>query len=587
MPAFEGAREAVHRLRHWGEAGNAALAAGLCALFGALVLRPWRGALDVPYAYDGDVNEYHAAIKGILDHGWIWHNANLGAPGQQQSFDYPLLGGDPLNVLVLKFLGLFSSDSATVMNVFFLLTFPAIGLAAYLVLRRLTLSVPIAIACSILYALLPYHFVRGEYHLMLSAYYAVPLGAYLVLAVLADRPLFAGRRAALGTVALCAVIAFASASYYYSVFTVVLVAGGAALRALATRNWRPLAPAGGVVAVMLALSLLTLLPSFVYWAGHGTNQGVGHREAWESELYGLKFTQLVLPIEHHRIGALAHARETYDNKFPRTEASTSTALGIVASAGFLFLLALCLVQLVSPGRRLATALYGNVATATLIALLFAWAGGLGFAVAVVEPQIRSWNRLSIFIGFFALLAVGLGLDRALVALRPRRAGAALGAALVFGVLAIGALDQTSGAYEPAYAAVAADYRSDGDFVGAIEAQLPSGAMIFQLPHRSFPEAPPLIRMADYDLFRGYLHSHDVRWSYSIVKGRGDDWSASFAREPIQQMVRDVRAAGFAGIYLDRFGYQDGGASIDTELRKAVGRTPIASPDERLFFYRLS
>jgi hypothetical protein len=576
----------MHRLRRWEETGNAALAAALCLLFGALVLRPWRGSLDVPYAYDGDANEYHAAVKGILDHGWFWHNANLGAPGQQQSFDYPLMGGDPLNVLVLKFLGLFSSDAAVVMNVFFLLSFPAIGLAAYLVLRRLTLSVPVAIVCSILYALLPYHFVRGEYHLLLSAYYAVPLGAYLVLSVLADKPLFAGRRAALGTVALCAVIAFASASYYYSVFTVVLVAAGAALRALATRNWRLLAPAGGVVAVILALSLLTLLPSFVYWAGHGTNQAVGHRSAYESDLYGLKFAQLVLPIEQHRIGAFAHARKTYDDWFPRTEAGTSTALGIVATAGFLFLLGLCLVQLVSPGRRLATALYGNAAIAVLLSLLFAWAGGLALFVAAVEPQIRSWNRLSIFIGFFGLLAVGLGLDRALVALRPRRGGAALGAALVFGVLAIGVLDQTSRTYEPAYAAVATDYRSDADFVRAIEAQLPAGAMVFQLPHRPFPEAPPLLRMADYDLFRGYLHSHDLRWSYGIIKGRGDDWSASVAREPVPQMVRDVRAAGFAGIYLDRFGYQDGGAAIDPELRKATGATPIASSDERLFFYRL-
>ena len=82
-------------------------------------------------------------------------------------------------------------------NVFFLLTFPLVGLAAYLVLRRLTLSPNVAIVCSILYALLPYHFLRGEGHLLLSAYYAVPLGAWLVLSVLADRPLFGTRRAAL------------------------------------------------------------------------------------------------------------------------------------------------------------------------------------------------------------------------------------------------------------------------------------------------------------------------------------------------------------------------------------------------------
>ena len=52
------------------------------------------------------------------------------------------------------------------------------------------------------------------------------------------------------------------------------------------------------------------------------------------------------------------------------------------------------------------------------------------------------------------------------------------------------------------------------------------------------------------------------------------------------MVSDVKAAGFAGIYLDRFGYQDGGAAIDKQLVAATGSTPLKSPDQRLFFYRL-
>ena len=54
-------------------------------------------------------------------------------------------------------------------------------------------------------------------------------------------------------------------------------------------------------------------------------------------------------------------------------------------------------------------------------------------------------------------------------------------------------------------------------------------MIFQMPYRPFPEAPALGAIADYDLFRGYLHSDDLRWSYGIVKGRGEDWSALVSR----------------------------------------------------------
>jgi hypothetical protein len=582
MSAAARPRKAVP-LRRWSEAGNAALCAALCFLFGALVLQPWRGSLGVPYLYRGDSTLYQASVKGVLDHGWYWHNSSLGAPRDAQLFDFPTLGGDPLNVLVFKLLGLFTSDSAVVMNVFFLLTFPAVGLAAYLVLRRLTLSVPVAMACSILYALLPYHFTRGEGHLLLSAYYAVPLGAYLVLSVLGDRELFAGRRGALGTVALCAVIAFASASYYYSAFTVVLVASAAGLRAIALRSRRPLLQGGGVAAVIVGLSLLTLLPSFAFWAANGTNSAVAHRSVFESELYALKFAQLVLPIEHHRIGPLARARDTYDGWFPSTEAATDTPLGIVGAIGFVGLLGLCLVQLVSPGRRLAPALYGNAAIASLLALLFAWVGGFAVFIALLDPQVRSWNRLSIFIAFFALLAVGLVLDRLL-----GRLGSIAGAVLLCGVLTIGVLDQTSRAYEPRYDALAAEYRSDGDFVRTIESQVPRGSMIFQLPYVEFPEAPPPQRMADYDLLHGYLHSDDLRWSYGRIKGRSGDRAAAIGSEKVPDLVRDAKAAGFAGIYVDRFGYPDSGKQVEAELTQATGdQQPLISPNARLSFFRLA
>ena len=50
------------------------------------------------------------------------------------------MSGDLIDVFVWKFLGLFTSDPAVVLNVFFLLTFPAAALTAYLVLRWLSLS---------------------------------------------------------------------------------------------------------------------------------------------------------------------------------------------------------------------------------------------------------------------------------------------------------------------------------------------------------------------------------------------------------------------------------------------------------------
>jgi phosphoglycerol transferase len=94
-------------------------------------------------------------------------------------------------------------------------------------------------------------------------------------------------------------------------------------------------------------------------------------------------------------------------------------------------------------------------------------------------------------------------------------------------------------------------------------------------------------MADYDLMRGYLHSDDLRWSYGFMKGRPGDPSPALAELPTEQMARDVAAAGFSGIYIDRFGYDDNAASLERELTAATGEQPLVSPNGRLSFFELS
>ena len=109
----------------------------------------------------------------------------------------------------------------------------------------------------------------------------------------------------------------------------------------------------------------------------------------------------------------------------------------------------------------------------------------------------------------------------------------LGAGLVFAVLTVGVLDQTSSNYEPPYDSLAASYRSDGDLVDAVEERLPSKAMVFQLPYAR-SRGPDIFRMADYDLLRGYLHSHDLRWTYGHTKGRGDDPNIPISTEKVPE-----------------------------------------------------
>ena len=68
-----------------------------------------------------------------------------------------------------------------ILNLFYLLTFPLVTLSAMFVLRQFGISQLSAIFAGVLYSVMPYHFVRGQHHLFLSAYFLVPLAVMVAL----------------------------------------------------------------------------------------------------------------------------------------------------------------------------------------------------------------------------------------------------------------------------------------------------------------------------------------------------------------------------------------------------------------------
>ena len=567
-----GARQARH-LSGRREAGFAAAAAVLAGVGATIFLRLWDADIRVPFSYSGDGTLNLTLIKTVMERGWFYENPRLGAPSGQELYDYPVLSGDSLHVVFFWLAGLFTDDPSLVMNVFFVLTFPVTAVVTYLVVRRLAVGPEVAVVIAVLYTLTPYHFMRGEVHLFLAAYYVVPIGAYLALSVLDGRV-----RIGLATAALAALVALASGSFYYSAFTVLLVAVAALLRFFASRDRRAFLPAGFVVGVILAVSLVQLAPTIVYRVANGTNEEVAKRYWFESENYSLRLTQLLLPVDGHRIDALASRKAEYTEQIPQNEGRAAT-LGIVASVGFLWLLAVVLLAVVGawPG---VIARYRGIAALTLASVLVATTGGLATLLAVVWPQIRAWNRLSIFIAFFALLAVGLLLE----SLRPRLPALGFGA-LLAGLLVLGALDQTSPFFIPPHAGLAADYRADQSWYRSVEGQLAEGASVVQLPHEPFPE-PPLGPRPIYEPAKGYLHTSDLRWSWGAMRGRPDDWSALYATRPAAELVPAAREAGFEAIVVDKLAYPDGGVATESDLRRVLGTEPERGPEGRYLLWRL-
>ena len=545
----------------------------------ALVLELWRADLRVPFAYTGDATLNLTLIKGVLENAWYFENPDLGAPNGQELYDYPVISMETLNLLLFRILGLGTGDPALVMNLFFLLTFPLTALTAFIVLRRLAVSREISLVIALLYAFLPYHFQRGEVHLFLAAYYAVPLGAYLALAVFRGDRLFGRWRPTLITAVMCAVVATASGSGYYAVFTVVLVVVAALLAFLVRREREALVAGGAVVAAIAAVSLVQLAPTIVYRAANGTNDQVAKRFWFESENYSLRLTNLLLPVDGHRIDALARLKNEYTEQIPQTEAR-SASLGIVASLGLVWLVAVAVAACAGIGRRYELGLHAGLAALTVTAVLVATTGGLSTFIAVIWPQIRAWNRLSVFIAFFSLVAVAL-----LLGLLERRLRVLVFAGLLAVVLAVGVYDQTTKAYVPPYDAVEAAWRADAAAFSTLDDGLPPGARVLQVPYEPFPE-PAAAPVGIYEQGKGYLHSDDLRWSWGAMRGRPEDWAATIVGKPAAEVVSAARSEGFAGILLDRLALGAAATATEAEYRAAVGTAPVQTPGGRYVFFRI-
>ena len=577
-------------------------ASAACVLLLVWVMRLWHADLAVPFHTRGDALLFQIWIKGMIDNGWYLHNAYLGAPAGVDLHDFNQF--DTLHFAILKCLSYIRADQAFVLNVYLLLTFPLTVLSSLFVLRRLKVGVGPAVVVSLLYAFLPYHFQRSGGHPFLAAYFHIPLIILVILWNYLDQEfLFRhtpnGYRLNLlnaraqGTLAIGALVACAGVYYAFFACYLLVVAGGAA--SLRWRRWQPLAAAALTIAVICGVGLLNAAPSLLYQWQHGANHTF-HRDAAEAEVYGLKLAQLLLPVDDHRLPVLAHLKWRYFTQgTPLNNENCYAALGLIGAAGFLILLARLFGPLLRDhhwprlGDDRQEALANGLTLLNGAAFFLATIGGLGSLIALLlSPWIRGYNRISIYMAFFALAAFALVLDVLGRKCRSPRSRW-LYASLLVGLVVLGILDQAPPRQVvPNYAQARADYGQDREFAQKLEAALPEDAAVFQLPFMPFPEMPPIEGMLTYDPGRPYLHTHRLHWSYGTMRGRpGDDWARALVARPPEEMLPLLAHAGFQGIYLDRAGYKDQGAQLEKQLRSRLQAAPLVSAGGRFAFYDLT
>ncbi len=551
--------------------------------------------LRLPLSYSRDTLGVLALIKGQTENAWYLVNERLGAPGHYDMHDYPVT--DLLPLLLLKLLGLLSANPVVVFHLFVLLTYPLTTLTALAVLRHFGIGRVPAVGASLLYTFLPFHQGRvDEGHLFLTAYYLVPPVVMVIVWICQGRRLLFRANpqtglyrlhltspAAIVTLGICLLTAVGNVYFAFFACFLLMVAGAAVL--LRERNVLAGLSALCLVALITGGVVLAGLPTLLYRAEHGTNPETG-RDAVEADMFSLKVAHLVLPIREHRVPALARIRAAYSHPWrPLENENNYASLGAVGAGGFLLLLGCLLLRAEALPESLASLRLLNLA-----AVLLGVIGGLGSLVSfLVIPEIRCYNRISVYIAFFALWAGAWAANALFFTPGRSRWVKALGLAIVPLVTLAGLLDQTPRALVPNRAQLAAALHSDADFFGRVEATLPRGAMVFQLPYTRFPEWAARHQMGDYEHFRAYLHSRALRWSYGAMANReADAWQKHTAGLPTPRMVEALALTGFGGLYVDRRGYPaERLLELEAQLRGCLGDPPLVSADGQRSCYDLS
>ena len=596
-------------------AGEAAAVAAVAWAWAAWLLRAWRIPWRLPIDMRSDATLISAMVKTIEEQGWYLRQPRLGAPFGQQFYDFPH-GGETFQLVAMKVLVTFTGNWGVAMNIYFFAGFGVLAGVTFACLRWLRFGPAIAGVGALIYTFLPYHFTHGEMHLWRSTYVTAPLAALLLVWATSWRERFlvdparTGRGTLHGNLrrprvaaAVAVAVVIGGTETMTTSFAMVLLASGALVAAIRWREPVRLVVSGALVGVLALTFVVLSIPTLNFYRTHGTNDTAARRLVTESELYGLKFTRMVLPQGGHRSSVLSQI----GNRSQRRSAVKSEggqALGFLGAAGFLGALygavagrrrrphpgadADADVRLdVSPGWDRAV-LREQASAFTVLAFLFGTIGGGAVLLALVGlSQIRVWDRIVLIIAFFAMVVVAMWAERFAAWLpgRTTRARPILAVAAV-AVLAFGLWDGIGS--RRTYRAVEAQHASDRTFVARIERRMPDGAAIFQLPVIPFPETQTPGRMVDYDPLRGYLADNGtLRWSYGAVKGRRSaDWQTY-----LRDRVGPVRALpallglGFTGLWVDTYGYTDDGAEVG-QIERSTGTNPIRSPDGRFLYFDL-
>lgn len=450
------------------------------------------------------------------------------------------------------------SSPIAAFNLYYVFGAGLVCMSMALVCLALGISLPFALAAGLIYSALPFAFER-IHHLFYSVYFDVPIGIFL--AVTLQKKMSSKLRIILGTIV-------GLSNLYYSFFTSSLLCLVGLYHGLVAIWDRDPPRFKNIVKnfllclfPILAMIAIAIIPSVIDSRKHGESGGM-QRSPQESLIWGLRLEDIFLPPTTHLLPFYEEVRPALFS--PEYLYSRADFEGYKEYIGLLpiFGILLGLFYLMRRKKFGGLPFSEEIRVLVLTAVWFVVLGiryGIGYGVALyLSPQIRSYNRVSIFIACAGLLILVFWIFTLTKNHNKKNwiiAGLTLLALVDFGTI-----------WRPVHPQFD-ETKSDREFSAHVKSSVRDGPVL-HLPFGVFPEWPGYPAKESYAYFR-YLAFEKIHSVMPVIKqteGSFRKISLFFGKIPSTQSMTDF---GIKGVVLDRNEYPDQGRSEINSLMEGA------------------
>lgn len=482
-----------------------------------------------------------------------------------------------------RFIAAYTDDFYVAENLF-LLAIPVLNImSAYFVFCKLGIRRWLSYAGSLIFALCPYIQMRLFNHQDLAAAECVPIAFMLCIWLMEDDKFAVPCKGYFKNIRNLLLILFGflianNGIVYYPFFSCFIILITGVVICLNNKNVRSIIPSVVTIGNIVFWVLVGFIPAIRGAAvGRGdvaTNGAV--RDAYRADFFGLDIKALFLSPKGFGFDSL---KERYSYLFDNSYEQEFAYLGIAGIIGIIILFFFLLVDEKEKRDNKSINRIMLMSKLNIMLILLGTAGGLGVIVALFLPFISSYNRVGIFILFASLLALLQLINDIVDKFKSKKIKKYL-LIIFFSMLFIISLFEQRKSYrffnERVLIENAERLYQDQAFFSMLENMAGEGAMVYMLPYMKTFENKEAGALNDYELYRGYLNTDTIKWSYGgLTGGKNDLWNRATSELDGYRMVGELRERGFVGIYLDLSGFDgDEGITLYKEIVDCLGEKEV-------------